>query len=192
MHTKNWQAHTIATVALMSLMAGTRFHHFGSAFSLPDASLAVFFLAGLGVGHTTLFVLLLAEAGLIDFIAISHMGVSDYCISPAYLGLLPTYAVMWFAGVYSKTFNLRQVISSLKLFVCAFAATSVAFFISNGSFYVFSGKFATLSYAQYFSRTATYYPPYLSAVLIYVVAGLGVKTAVKALAEQYESRNAAL
>lgn len=28
------------------LMAATRFHHFGSALFLPDASLAVFFLAG--------------------------------------------------------------------------------------------------------------------------------------------------
>jgi hypothetical protein len=33
--------------ALAALRAATRFHHFGSAMYLPDASLAVFFLGGL-------------------------------------------------------------------------------------------------------------------------------------------------
>ena len=37
-------------VALMALMAATRFRHFGTPFALPDASLAVFFLAGLWLG----------------------------------------------------------------------------------------------------------------------------------------------
>jgi len=39
-------ASILPAVALMLLMAGTRFHHFGSAVNLPDASIAVFFLLG--------------------------------------------------------------------------------------------------------------------------------------------------
>jgi len=33
-------------IALIALMALTRFHHFGDVLHLPDASLAVFFFAG--------------------------------------------------------------------------------------------------------------------------------------------------
>ena len=39
----------LLSFALMGVMALTRFDHFGSTFALPDASLAVFFFAGLSV-----------------------------------------------------------------------------------------------------------------------------------------------
>jgi hypothetical protein len=44
-NTVNRQAWVLGVLALM--MAVTRFHHQGSAFALPDASLAIFFLAGI-------------------------------------------------------------------------------------------------------------------------------------------------
>ena len=55
-------------VALATLMAATRFNHFGSAVSLPDASLAVFFLGGLYLsrsarGSMMIFAALILEAG---------------------------------------------------------------------------------------------------------------------------------
>ena len=79
----------LVAITLIIIMALTRFGHVGSAFSLPDASLAVFFLAGFTVSGLGFLVLLLLEAGLIDYLAITQFNVSDFCMSPAYLCLNP-------------------------------------------------------------------------------------------------------
>jgi hypothetical protein len=161
-------------IVLMELMALTRFDHFGSAFSLPDASLAIFFLAGMGFSSLWFFALLLIEAGVIDYLAITQFSVSDFCISPAYVCLVPTYAAVWFAGRYCKAFASLNFVDSLKTFGLATIATTVAFVISNGSFYVFSDRFGQLSWDQYLAQAAQYYPLYLSAALVYIVIGLAI------------------
>ncbi|NOQ16605.1 MAG: hypothetical protein GQ581_06060, partial [Methyloprofundus sp.] len=96
-----------------------------------------------------------------------HWQVSDYCISPAYVFLIPTYAVLFFAGRYSAQY---ATLSSRDLgyqFAYLLIAGSVAFLISNGSFYLLSGKFPELSLIQYAERVAKYYPAYISSTLIY-------------------------
>lgn len=61
--------------AAIALMALTRYGHFGSALSLPDASLAVFFLAGFYLPAWMLPVLLIEAVG-IDYLATTVGGVS--------------------------------------------------------------------------------------------------------------------
>ena len=68
----------LSTVVLVLVMAATRYHHFGDALHLPDASLAVFFLAGVLALPLAVFPVLLLEAGVIDLLAIGMGGVSDY------------------------------------------------------------------------------------------------------------------
>ncbi|MBM3153552.1 MAG: hypothetical protein FJZ96_15320, partial [Chloroflexi bacterium] len=46
--------------SLLAVMLATRFHHFGDALHLPDASWALFFLAGFYLARVWLPVLLLA------------------------------------------------------------------------------------------------------------------------------------
>jgi hypothetical protein len=60
-------------------------------------------------------------------------------------------------------------------------ATSAAFAISNGSFYVLSGRYTDLSWGQYFARVAQYYPPYVSSAVLYMVLGYGIMKLVKSL-----------
>jgi len=85
-------------LGLAALMAATRFHHFGSPLHLPDASLAVFFLGGLALGNAALFAAFLAEAALVDWLAIAWGGVSGWCVTPAYAFLIPACASLWAAG----------------------------------------------------------------------------------------------
>ena len=177
-------------VALMLLMAATRSDHFGSAFSLPDASLAVFFLAGLWLGGRYLFLALLLEAGLIDYVAITHFGVSDFCVSPAYVFLIPAYAAMWLAGHWRRKFSTWTIASLAQQFTALVVATSSAFLISNGSFYLLSGRYANASWEQYIERFALYYPPYMTSTLIYGVLIFGLVSAVKALLAGKHSRQA--
>ena len=158
---------------LVLLMAVTRGSHFGSSFALPDATLAIFLVAGFMLPRYTLtalatFIFLLLEAGGIDYYAITYNGVSDYCVSPAYWFLIPTYAGMWFAGHW---FASRQQNSwnALALFAgVSWLATTVAFLISNGSFYLFSGHFTEMNVAEYAARVAKYYPSYVSGALMYL------------------------
>ena len=115
--------------ALVLLMVATRFYsHFGSAVSLPDASLAVFFLAGFYLARmawpaAVAFVFLLLAAGGVDYYAIAFRGVSDACISPAYWFLIPTYACMWYAG---RWFAARQQMSWTSLGLLAATACASA------------------------------------------------------------------
>ena len=109
------KAKTITIFAsLMVLMAVTRAYHFGSALHLPDASLAVFLLAGCYLPRWA-FPVLLVEAGLVDYFAINYGGVSGWCFSAAYWFLIPTYAVLWMGGRFYATryqFSLRSLASS--------------------------------------------------------------------------------
>jgi hypothetical protein len=181
MNIKIWQNNPLLSIALMGFMALTRFDHFGSAFSLPDASLAIFFFAGFGVNGLWFFTLLLLEAGAIDYLAISQFAVSDFCITPAYLCLIPTYAVMWLAGRYCKAFSSLHYVDSLKIFTSSAITVSLAFFISNGSFYLLSGSFGEPAIGKYFQQFAHYYPPYFTSAFIYIVVGLMLYKLMKSI-----------
>ncbi len=187
------QKRSLLIFAVLALvMAGTRFHHFGSVHSLPDASLAVFFLGGIYLAGKIAFPLLLAEAGLIDYLAITAGGVSDWCVTPAYGFLVPTYAVMWLAGRFvspraSDHIALRWQ-SLLPTVGALFVASSIAFLISNGAFYALSGYFPELSWTQYAGRVAKYYPSYVSDAFYYVAFAAFVHWAVASVGALRASR----
>ncbi|NOV32086.1 hypothetical protein [Methylomonas sp. ZR1] len=177
-------------VALMALMAATRFHHFGTPFALPDASLAVFFFAGLWLGGRYLFALLLAEAVLIDYLAITKLGVSDFCVSKAYVFLVGSYGAMWLGGKWCRQFTGLSIATAAQRLMALVAATSIAFLFSNGSFYWLSGRYPNGSFTQYIERVAMYYPPYLTNTLIYGVVIFGLVTVVKSLLAAKATREA--
>lgn len=158
-------------LALAVLMLATRWHHFGDALHLPDASLAIFFIAGIFLSSALAFAALLLEAGVIDWVATSVGGVSDWCLSPAYWFLIPTYGALLGAGRWYARVHRRRWSTSIPLCGALFAATSIAFLISNGSFYALSGRFPDMSWTEYATRVAQYYPPYLVSAFIYVVVG---------------------
>jgi len=162
------QRPVLTGLVLVALMAATRMHHFGSALHLPDASLAVFLLAGFFIASPLLFAGLLLEAGALDYVAINYLSVSDWCITPAYWFLIPTYAVLWYAGRYYARIH-QHSLRSLGVFAgISAAALSVAFFISNGAFYRFSGRYPDISLAEYAARVAEYYPQYLAGGALYL------------------------
>ncbi len=165
---------------LMLAMAATRFNHFGSAFSLPDASWAVFFLGGLYLARYTrasiaVFIALLLEAGLMDSYVTNVQGVSDWCMTPAYWFLIPTYGSLWLVG---RWFALRHSLEGKKglvlLAVLAWAANSFAFFLSNASFYLVSGRFAEMTATEYASRVSEYYVSYVSMSMLYIACVVGI------------------
>lgn len=162
----------LITVALALVMAATRFHHFGDALHLPDASLAVFFLAGMLASPILAFPVFLIEAGLIDYLAISVGGVSDYCVSPAYGFLIPAYGTLWLAGRWVPARHEASRIALLPLYATLFMSVSAAFLISNATFYAFSGRVPGVGLADYAARVASYYPPYALVAFGYVTVAV--------------------
>ena len=163
------KSNPLAGLALLAgIMLATRFHHFGAVTHLPDASLAVFFLTGFYLRRAIYTVPLMLLAGGIDYLATQHMGVSDYCISPAYGFLIPTYAAMWFGG---RWYAGRHSLAASSLAPLAFALLiggSLAFLISNGGFYLFSGRYPDMNWGEYMQRVSMYYLPYMSGMVFYV------------------------
>jgi hypothetical protein len=163
---------------LVLAMALTRFNHFGSAVALPDASLAVFFLGGLyltGVsGARWVLVALLAEAALVDYYAITAGGTSDWCVTPAYGFLAFAYGAMWFAGNWFAPRHTMTGRGLLEIFTVATLATTLAFIISNVSFFLFSGRYAEMSALEYSSRVVQYLGSYVAVALMYVAGVVAV------------------
>lgn len=186
----NIQTRTVAVfAALAALMAATRFDHFGSAVSLPDASYAVFFLGGLYLARSArasmaAFIALILEAGLIDYYATSVQGISDWCMTPAYWFLIPTYASLWFAGRWFALRHTMQGRGLAGLAIVAWAACSFAFMFSNATFYLFSGRFADMSATEYASRVAQYYGSYVSMALLYIACAAALHIAFGIIVKQ--------
>ena len=163
-----------ALAALAGLMALTRYNHFGSEVALPDASLAVFFLAGVvfpRMGQMALLVLvgLLLEAGAIDYYATQIQGVSDWCITPAYWFLIPTYAVLWLGGSWFARRMQMSWRSLAEFGAVAWLCMSVAFVMSNASFYLWSDRLGNMSVGDYVESVGQYYLPYLTSGALYLL-----------------------
>jgi len=169
---------TTIALSLALLMVATRFHHFGSATHLPDASLAVFFLGGFYLRRPALFGCYLAQAALIDYLAITLGGVSDWCATPAYAFLIPTYASLWFGGVWYARRHRMEWRTLAPFFCAVLLGVLAAFLISNASFYLLSGYFPAVSLTEYAFRVAKYFPSYASAAVAYIVLAAGVHVLV--------------
>ena len=170
-------------LGLVVAIIATRAHHFGNTVSLPDATLAILFIGGMTLRRGVWLALMTTSALLMDVYALDFQGVSDYCMSPAYWGLIPTYALVWLMG--SKLAQRADKFAVLPYAFSAWLATSLAFVVSNAFFYAFSGRFTAMSVAEYASRVAQYYTPYVGYALMY----LGVAWAVaKALSVQTKSQ----
>lgn len=170
----------VVAAVLILMMAATRSSHFGSALSLPDASLAVFFIAGFYLLSKRWLLLFLAEAALVDYLSITYGGSgSSWCVTPAYAMLLPTYAVLWWSGRWYAQRHRFAWRTLMPLLLSMGIAVFVAFQLSSGSYYLFSGRFPEPSWAEYGGRIALYFPSYLYSAVLYVAVfavayGVGV------------------
>lgn len=156
--------------ALLALLAITRVGHFGTAVSLPDASLAVFLMGGLWLGGARCFAAYAITAFGIDVFLAKSAVEAGWCLTPAYAGLVAGYALMWLAGSFlAKT----PALPPLRLAAVGGLAVLGAFGLSNLSFWAFSGYFGELSLVDYSASVVKYLPPYLGSTALYLALGWG-------------------
>jgi len=169
---------------LAAVMIATRSHHFASALHLPDASWAVFFLAGALLPGWLPLAGLLALATAVDYVAITFGGVSAFCVSPAYIALLPAYGALYAAGRWYAGRHQPQWRTLLPFSGAALAGTAVCELLSSGGFYFLSGRFAEPTVAQFGARLARYFPPALESMALYLGTAVIAYAALVAVSAQ--------
>ncbi len=187
----NIQPKNVAIFAVLAaLMIATRISHFGSALALPDASLAIFFLGGMFMARSTrlsivAFIALILEAGMIDYYATSVQGVSDWCFTPAYWFLIPTYGSLWMVGRWFSLNHSVQGKGMTVLILVAWAVNSFAFMFSNITFYLFSDLFAQMSLIEYAASVSQYYVSYVSVAMLYIACAVAMQVIFQLLGKQH-------
>lgn len=165
----------IAVFAILSfLMLATRTHHFSSFNQLPSASIAIFFLAGMYLRNIKAFWFYYILTLTIDLASSYFRGQFGDCITTSYPALVLSYGVMFTVGYYARP-NWQKNLwptNIAKVALALFIASSIAFFISNGSYYALSGKFPELSWAEYATRVDKYYFRSISNPVFYVISAI--------------------
>jgi len=174
------QQHPIG-IPLALIKALTRSHHWATLHSLPDVSWAAFFLAGVYLRAFWIAPVLMLGAALADYVAITWGGVSSFCISPAYVALVPAYGALFLAGrIYARHHRLSW--SALPWLVgSALAGAVLAELFSGGGFYFFSGRFAEPSLGEFIPRLVKYFPHMLSTMAAYLGLAAVIHVAVASL-----------
>ncbi len=157
----------IIAAAIAFLMLLTRGSHVLTSVSLPDASLALLLIGGLYLRKAGWFVLFAVLATLIDFSAAAIDSIQAFCLTDGYWGMLPTYAVMWLAGVWLS----KQTVSTnvIKFASVSVISTLAAFVISTQTYYLFSGRFPDASIMESMQHGWEYLPSYMGYTLMYLV-----------------------
>lgn len=172
---------TLIGLLLAAFMAATRSHHFAGLHHLPDASWAVFFLAGAYLRPAWAFAALSLLAVTSDYVAITWGGVSSFCVSPAYVMLLPAYGTLWLAGRWYGRQHSERIATLVPLTLSALGGAAVCELLSSGGFYFFSGRYLDPTLAEFLPRLAKYFPHALSSMALYVGAAAVVHAALAAV-----------
>jgi hypothetical protein len=167
----------VVILLLTIAMAVTRIEHFGIGRVLPDASTAIFFLAGLLIGNPLWLAAFLAEALALDITAIKAVGVDPACVTFGYFMLIPAYAALWFAPRALRADFRPGIFGFAKLALAGVLGLAAFFALSNIGYYYGGGYSVSLGFAEYARRVAAYFPYYLESTLAYGAAGVAVAAA---------------
>jgi hypothetical protein len=179
---------------LALVMMATRSHHFGA---LPDASWAVFFVAGFYLRGSArwAFPLLMALAVVVDCVVIRSQGIdfwSHYCVSPAYWFLVPSYAALWFGGSWLRArYNGLHAREAGLLAASAALSAAACYVVSNGSFYWISPSVPSRSFGGWIENLGDWFVPFMQTTLAYIAVAAVLHVAVVVAAKALRGMSAA-
>lgn len=167
----------IIGLILALFMIVTRGHHFTSLQSLPSASWAVFFLAGVYLRSTWSMPGFFTFAWLLDFAGYTWGGASGFCLTPAYFFLLPAYGSLWLAGRWYSNQYAFAWHTLIPLSLSLMVSTVICRLFSSGGFYLFSGHYADKTLVEFSERFVKHLPLFFESLIFYVGIAIIVHTA---------------
>lgn len=156
------------------LMVLTRGSHLLSSISLPDASFALFLIGGVLLKKPKWFISFFTFSVLIDLVTLSLNNNYHIPINLGYLGLLPSYGLMWFFG--SRIANTK---SFLKFTAFSILATLIAFLISTQTYNLLSGTFPGITVKESILSGWEFLPQSLIYTISYLMAYWGIQSLFK-------------
>ena len=176
-------------IGLALVMMVTRVGHFGEAGGPPDASWAIFFLAGLWLQNARAFPVFFALGWVADLIAFS-LGTPTDCYSLAYLFLIPAYGSLWAAGQWLAAFSSHEestdqgslgsrsgVKGVFMLAVSVVGSAVVCFAWANLGMWWFADSAMTYSFGAYLNAVSVYLPGYVLTMAMYLTVAVGLALA---------------
>ena len=159
---------------ILFLMILTRGSHFLSAISLPDASFAIFLIGGMLLKKPKWFISLFILSVVIDLATLSINSSYQIPINFGYLGLLPSYGIMWFFGL-----RIANTKSFLRFAAFGVIATLITFVISTQTYNLLSGTFPDITISESIQTGWEYLPQSFIYTLSYLLAYWGIHSLFK-------------
>ena len=95
--------------------------------------------------------------------------------------LLPAYAALWAGGRHYASLHREHWRTVPRLALVLIASAAVAYLISKGGFYFFSGRYPDASLTGFLLRVPAYFPAALGTLAGYVGVAMVAHVAVRAL-----------
>lgn len=162
-HLKNTNIYIFSFLVFVMLL--TRGDHLLTSVSLPDASFALFLIGGILLKKPKWFMSLFTFSVVIDLVTLSMNTAYQIPINFGYLGLLPSYGIMWFIG--SRIANTKSFIKFTSFGVLA---TLIAFSISTQTYNLLSGTLPDITIKQSMQTGWEYLPQSLIYTVSYLIA----------------------
>jgi hypothetical protein len=143
-------------------------------YTLPDASFALFLIGGVLLKKPKWFISFFTFSVLIDLVTLSLNNNYHIPINLGYLGLLPSYGLMWFFG--SRIANTK---SFLKFTAFSILATLIAFLISTQTYNLLSGTFPGITVKESILSGWEFLPQSLIYTISYLMAYWGIQSLFK-------------
>ncbi len=180
---------TLVGLVLAGLIIATRGQHFATLTYFPGASWAVFFLTGVYLRSVWALPGLFVLTWLLDFAAFTWGNISGFCLTPAYVFLLPAYSALWLAGRWYAGKYRFEWQTLMPLLVAVLAGAVICKLFSSGGFYFFSGRFTNPTFSEFGTRLLRYFPGYLQSLTFYVGIAVMVHTILGLAKRAVDNRN---
>ena len=173
--TKNIDTKAFITyILLLLVMSITRGSHLLTSVSLPDASFAIFLIGGMLLKKPKWFISLFILSVVIDLATLSINSSYQIPINFGYLGLLPSYGIMWFFGL-----RIANTKSFLRFAAFGVIATLITFVISTQTYNLLSGTFPDITIKESIQTGWEYLPQSFIYTMSYLLTYWGIHSLFK-------------
>jgi hypothetical protein len=173
--TKNIDTKVFITyILLLLVMSITRGSHLLTSVSLPDASFAIFLIGGMLLKKPKWFISFFILSVVIDLVTLSMNSTYQIPINHGYLGLLPSYGIMWFIG--SRIIN---TISFIRFAAFGVISTLISFVISTQTYNLLSGTYPDITIKESIQTGWEYLPQSFIYTMSYLLAYWGIQSLFK-------------
>jgi hypothetical protein len=173
--TKNIDTKAFITyILLLLVMSITRGSHLLTSVSLPDASFAIFLIGGMLLKKPKWFISLFILSVVIDLATLSINSSYQIPINFGYLGLLPSYGIMWFFGL-----RIANTKSFLRFSAFGVIATLITFVISTQTYNLLSGTFPDITIKESIQTGWEYLPQSFVYTMSYLLTYWGIHSLFK-------------